>query len=127
MMRADEDVLHEIGADEAPRVLVLGKADLISVERRAELANRHADAVLVSALTGEGLTDLTTRIENEFARTLRTVELMIPYDEGGRLAELHHLAGDLEREETPQGVRVLARLPVTAAERYEPFALNGSR
>jgi GTPase len=127
MMRAVEDVLHEIGADEAPRVLVLGKADLISVERRAELANRHPDAVLVSALTGEGLTDLTTRIEDEFARTLRTVELMIPYDEGGRLAELHHLAGDLEREETPQGVRVLARLPVTVAERYEPFALNGSR
>ncbi|MFL5831611.1 MAG: GTPase HflX [Solirubrobacteraceae bacterium] len=127
MMRAVEDVLHEIGADEAPRVLVLGKADLISVERRAELANRHADAVLVSAVSGEGLTDLTARIEDEFARTLRTVELMIPYDEGGRLAELHHLAGDLEREETPQGVRVLARLPVTVAERYEPFALNGSR
>jgi GTPase len=127
MMRAVEDVLHEIGADEAPRVLVLGKADLISVERRAELANRHPDAVLVSAVTGEGLTDLTTRIEDEFARTLRTVELMIPYDEGGRLAELHHLAGDLEREETPQGVRVLARLPATVAERYEPFALNGSR
>jgi GTP-binding protein HflX len=83
--------------------------------------------VLVSALTGEGLDDLTARIEDEFARTLRTVELMIPYDEGGRLAELHHLAGDLEREETPQGVRVLARLPVTVAERYEPFAMNGSR
>jgi GTP-binding protein HflX len=127
MMRAVEDVLHEIRADEAPRVLVLGKADLITVERRAELANRHPDAVLVSALTGEGLSDLTTRIEDEFARTLRTVELMIPYDEGGRLAELHQLAGDLEREETPQGVRVLARLPVTVAERYEPFALNGSR
>jgi GTPase len=127
MMRAVEDVLHEIGADEAPRVLVLGKADLISDERRAELANRHPDAVLVSALSGEGLTELTTRIEDEFARTLRTVELMIPYDEGGRLAELHHLAGDLEREETPQGVRVLARLPATVAERYEPFALNGSR
>jgi GTP-binding protein HflX len=127
MMRAVEDVLHEIGADDAPRVLVLGKADLIGDEHRAELRNRHPGSVLVSALTGEGLDDLTARIEDEFARTLRTVELMIPYDEGGRLAELHHLAGDLEREETPQGVRVLARLPVTVAERYEPFAMNGSR
>ncbi len=125
MMQAVEDVLHEIGADEAPRVLVLGKADLVDDERRTELANRHPDAVLVSALSEEGLTDLTERIEEEFARTLRTVELMIPYDEGGRLAELHHLAGDLEREETPDGVRVLARLPATIAARYEPFALNG--
>jgi GTP-binding protein HflX len=126
MTRAVEDVLHEIGADEAPRVLVLGKADLVDDERRTELANRHPDAVLVSALTGEGLTDLTERIEEEFARTLRTVELMIPYDEGSRLAELHQLAGDLEREETADGVRVLARLPATIAARYEPFALNGS-
>ncbi len=125
MMRAVEDVLHEIGADEAPRVLVLGKADLVDSERRVELANRHPDAILASALTGEGLPELTERIEDEFARTLRTVELMIPYDEGGRLAELHHLAGDLEREETPEGVRVLVRLPATVAARYEPFALNG--
>ncbi len=125
MMRAVEDVLHEIGADEAPRVLVLGKADLVDEDRRVELANRHPDAVLSSAVTGEGLPELTERIEDEFARTLRTVELMIPYDEGGRLAELHHLAGDLEREETPEGVRVLVRLPATVAARYEPFALNG--
>ena len=72
MTRAVEDVLHEIGADEAPRVLVLGKADLVDEERRVELANRHPDAVLVSAVTGEGLPELTERIEDEFARTLRT-------------------------------------------------------
>ena len=76
-------------------------------------------------MTGEGLPELTERIEDEFARTLRTVELLIPYDEGGRLAELHELAGDLEREDTPEGVRVLVRLPATVAARYEPFALNG--
>lgn len=125
MMGAVDDVLHEIGADEAPRLLILNKADLIDDDRRSELAHRHPDAILVSAATGEGLPELTERIEEEFARTLRTVELMIPYDEGGRLAELHHLAGDLEREETPEGVRVLARLPATVAARYAPFALNG--
>ena len=32
-------------------------------------------------------------------------ELLLPYDEGGRLAELHELAGDLVREDTPGGVR----------------------
>ena len=77
-------------------------------------------------MTGEGLETLTDRIEQEFARTLQSVELLIPYEDGNRLAELHHLAGDLEREETPDGVRVLARLPATVAARYRPFAL-GSR
>jgi GTPase len=126
MTRAVEEVLHEIDAEEAPRILVLGKADLIDDDRRAELGHRHPDAILVSAVTGEGLDTLTDRIEQEFARTLQSVELLIPYQDGNRLAELHHLAGDLEREETPEGVRVLARLPATVAARYRPFAL-GSR
>ena len=65
--------------------------------------------MLVSALTGEGLEELGERIEAEFARALRDVELLLPYREGGRLAELHEVAGDLEREDTPEGVRVKAR------------------
>ena len=124
MIKAVEDVLGEIGVVEAPRVLVLAKADQIDDERRAELAHRHPDAVLVSAHTGEGIESLMQRIESEFARTLAPVELLVPYAEGGRLAELHELAGDLEREDTPDGVRVLARLPAEIAARYAPFVLS---
>jgi len=44
------------------------------------------------------------------------------------VAELHALAGDLEREDTAEGVRVVARLPATVAERYERFvAPNGAQ
>jgi GTPase len=127
MTAAVEDVLAEIGAVSAPRVLVLSKADLIDDQRRSELARRHPDAVLVSAVSGEGIEALTERIEDEFASTLREVELLIPYDEGGRLAELHELAGDLERDDTPEGVRVVARLPAAVAARYQPFALGENR
>jgi GTP-binding protein HflX len=124
MTHAVEDVLHEIGADEAPQVLVLAKADRMDADRRAELVHRHPGAVLVSALTGEGLDGLIERVEEEFARTLKPVELLIPYDEGARLAELHEIAGDLEREEMPDGVRVAARLPATVAARYSSFAVT---
>jgi GTP-binding protein HflX len=124
MTGAVEDVLHGIGADDAHRVLVLGKADLIDEDRRAELAHRHPGAVLVSAVTGEGLETLVTRIEDEFARTLQEVELLIPYEEGARLAELHEIAGDLEREDTSAGVRVVVRLPAAVAARYGQFALS---
>jgi GTP-binding protein HflX len=124
MTRAVDDVLHEIAADEAPRLLVLAKADRVDAERRAELAHRHADALLVSAVTGEGVPALIERIQVEFARRLLDVELLVPYEEGGRLAELHELAGDLEREDTPDGVRVSARLPASVAARYAPFTLS---
>jgi GTP-binding protein HflX len=125
MIAAVDDVLNEIGADQAPRVLLLGKVDLVDEERRGELELEHPGSLSVSAVTGEGLDALRERIEEEFARTLEPVELLIPYDEGGTLAELHELAGDLIREDTPDGVRVLARLPAGVAPRYARLTLTG--
>jgi GTP-binding protein HflX len=127
MLRAVDSVLEDIGAGSRPRILVLNKADLLTEERREELFFQHPDGVLVSAVTGEGIEALAERIADEFERQLRPVELLLPYDEGGRLAELHDVAGDLEREDTPEGVRVRARLPRTVAERFAAFSVNGAR
>ncbi|HZB76495.1 MAG TPA: GTPase HflX [Solirubrobacteraceae bacterium] len=126
MTRAVEQVLAAIVPEEQPRLLVLNKADAIDEERRHELAFRHPEAVLVSALTGEGLDVLGERIAAEFERTLRDVELLVPFSEGGTLSELHAVAGDLEREDTEAGVRVSARLPSVVAERYDRYAVNGN-
>jgi GTP-binding protein HflX len=125
MTRAVEDVLEEIGAGDQPRLLVLNKVDALDDERRRELGFRHPDGMPVSAATGEGLEELGERVQEEFDRRLQPVDLLLPYEEGGRLAELHEVAGDLEREDTADGVRVKARLPATLAARYERFAVNG--
>jgi GTP-binding protein HflX len=126
MLRAVDSVLDEIGAGGSPRLLVLNKADVLDDERREELRFAHPDGIAVSALTGEGLDALGERIEQSFQETLRPVDLLLPFDEGGRLAELHELAGDLERVDTAEGVRVRGRVPATVAERYARFAVaNG--
>ena len=125
MLSAVEDVLQEIGAGEVPTVLALNKADLIDAERRRELSFRFPKAVQVSAATGEGLDDLREAIEARFLATLRPMELLVPYGEGGSLSELHDVAGEVEREDTPEGVKVRARVPAVAAARFERFALNG--
>jgi GTP-binding protein HflX len=125
MTRAVEDVLEEIDAGDSPRLLVLNKADLLDDERRRELDFRHPEAVLVSAVTREGLEELGERIAIEFERTLRDVELLVPFSEGGTLSELHDVAGDLERKDTPEGVLINARLPAVVAERFDRYAVNG--
>jgi GTP-binding protein HflX len=127
MTRAVEDVLEEIGVGDQPRILVLNKADLLDGDRRHELAFRHADASLVSAVTGEGLEELQERIADEFERTLRDVELLVPFADGGTLSELHDVAGDLERTDTADGVLIQARLPSVVADRFDRFAVNGDR
>jgi GTP-binding protein HflX len=122
MLRAVEDVLEEIGAGDRERLLVLNKADALDDERRRELAFRHPEGILVSALTGEGVVELGERIVAEFDKRLVDLELLVPYAEGGLLSELHELAGDLDREDTPDGVRVTIRLPRPVAARFERYA-----
>jgi GTP-binding protein HflX len=124
MMRAVDDVLDEIGAGDQPRLLVLNKADAIDDERREELRFRHPEGILVSALTGEGLDVLGERVERAFRETLRSVDLLLPFDQGGRLAELHDIAGELDRTDTAEGVRVRGRVPATVAERFARFDVS---
>jgi GTPase len=123
MKAAVEETLEEIGAGEQPRLLVLNKADLLDEDARRELRLHNPQATLISAATGEGLAELEQRIEAELAHTLRPLELLVPYADGGSLAELHELAGDVTREDTAEGVRVRALVPARLAERFARFAV----
>jgi GTPase len=118
-------VLDEIGAGERPRLLVFNKIDLLGEEERARLLVGRRDVVGISAETGEGIDELRDRIAAEFERTLEPMELLVPYSEGSRLAELHELAGDLERTDRSDGVLVHARVPAALAHRFTEFAVNG--
>jgi len=125
-MKAVDAVLEEIGAGEKPRLLVLNKADLLSEEGRREVALSHPGAVIVSAVDGEGLEELRGRIEVAFEETLADVELLIPYADGGRLHELHEVAGDLERDDREDGVLVHAKVPVAELHRFSDLSTNGT-
>ncbi|MCW2967768.1 MAG: hflX, partial [Solirubrobacteraceae bacterium] len=108
-----------------PRLLVLNKVDALDERQRTELANRHREVVMVSALTGEGLDDLADRIDEAFKATMRPMDLLLPYSEGARLAELHEIAGEMERTDTPEGVRVHALVPAGVVHSFERFSTNG--
>jgi GTP-binding protein HflX len=123
MQHAVEQTLEEIGAGERPRLLVLNKIDLLDADARAELRLRHPDAVLVSGASGEGQQELGERLERELLHTLRPVHLLVPYADGGSLAELHEIAGEVSRENTAEGVRVDAMVPARLAERFARFAV----
>jgi GTP-binding protein HflX len=123
MRAAVDQVLGEIGAGERPRVLVLNKIDLLGDDERQDLRLRHPGAVLVSGHTGEGLDELRARVERELAHTLRPMKLLVPYANGGQLAELHDLAGELRRQDTPEGVLVRALVPEHAVDRFSRFAV----
>ena len=125
MIDAVDDVLTEVGASERPRLLAFNKVDLLDDEHRRALSFRFPRAVQLSGETGEGLDDLREAVEGRFLASLRPMELLLPYEEGGTLSELHDLAGELERTDTAEGVRVRARVPAAVAPRFERFSMNG--
>jgi GTP-binding protein HflX len=120
--RAVAAVLHEIGADDLPLELVLNKIDAVDSLRRRRLGNRFPDALQVSALTGEGLEALRERVAERFADRFEAVRLFLPYQDGGKLAELYALGAPIEeREDQPEGVLVRARLPRRELRRFARY------
>ena len=119
---AVEAVLAEIGAAELPLELVLNKIDQVDPLRRRRLANRFPGSVEISALTGEGLDALRARIAERFGERLRSVRLLVPYDQGKVLTELYECGAPIEeRLDTAEGVVVVAQLPHREVARFAPY------
>jgi GTP-binding protein HflX len=126
--KAVGDVLHEIGAGELPIVIVLNKIDRVDPLGRRRLTNRLPDAPQVSALTGEGLEQLKGELARRFEDRWERVRLLVPYADGGRLAELYALGAPIEeRKDTEEGVLVIARLPRRELPRFAPYLVAESR
>ena len=128
MRAAVEDVLAEIGVTEAPVELVVNKVDLVDPLRRRRLANRFPEALQVSAETGEGLAELRERLAHRFDERFESVRMLLPYDQGARLAELYALGAPIqERVDQPEGVFVRAHLPRRELPRFAPYLLADAR
>jgi GTPase len=125
MIAAVTGVLHDIGADELPIELVLNKVDAADETRRRALSNRYPEALQVSALTGEGMDELRARVADRFADLFEPVRLLLPYQDGGKLNELYALGAPIEqREDTSEGVLVVARLPRREINRFARYLVG---
>ena len=126
-LRAVNAVLDEIGAQELPVEIVMNKIDAVDALHRRRLANRFPDALQVSARSGEGLGALRARVAERFEHRFETVDLLVPYSEGGKLAELYALGPPIEsRSDREDGVLIRARLPARDLRRFAPFLVAGS-
>ena len=106
-------VLNELGASGKQVVEVLNKAD----QAPTPIFLEPADAVLISAKTGQGLDQLRQVISQRIARLRHQVELVIPYDKGAVLSLIHQ-KGQVEAEEyTETGTKVTCLLDAALYQR----------
>jgi GTP-binding protein HflX len=120
-----EEVLGNLGIDEtrgAPRLEVLNKIDLLAAEARTILENqlaRRTGAVAVSALTGEGLADLSHAIACQLSRPMDAVQLTVPLSDGADLAWLYANGQVLTREDDEASAHLLVQLEPADLARFE--------
>lgn len=83
-----EQLIHELGADQTPRIEVFNKCDLWTGDIRP-----HGDGrVSISAKTGEGVPELLAAIGKVLDNGARRVTIHLPYDKGGILEALYREA-----------------------------------
>lgn len=99
-IKACENVLEEIGAAEIPRIMVLNKAD------KAENLPVYRNSIIISALTGEGISLLKDEILKRLKANLDFITLDVPYSRGDVMSLIHKLAKDSSIEYLPECAKV---------------------
>ncbi len=104
--------LEEIHADHIPVLTALNKIDRLDDPGAARLAmDAFPNAVAISALRREGLSDLLEAVQGQLYELYTPLEVLLPYQEGS-LISLFHNQGEVERlEHSSDGVRIRGRLP----------------
>ena len=106
------ETLEEIGAADIPILTVYNKIDLLNSDEIADLKEiAEPNSIFISALSGEGLSELAEAIAIGSYQTFVHVKIKLPYSEG-RLVSLMHEKGhvrDMQHQE--DGILIDGMLP----------------
>ncbi|HEY4941340.1 MAG TPA: GTPase HflX [Rhizomicrobium sp.] len=118
-------VLADLGLetdDERPLIEVLNKIDLVEPEVRAGLLAGNAKSgggpVAVSALSGEGLSQLLRRFEAELTRANIRYRLTLSHADGEGLAWAYRHAQVLGRTDKAKGVELILAVDPQSVDRF---------
>jgi GTPase len=121
-------VLHDLGVDARPRLHVLNKSDRLSTEERAALTSSHAhrqQAVVTSAITGQGLQELLARIDQAMpVDPLIRLRLRLPLSDGRNFSLVQAGGRVLHCEVLGEHLLLEAEIPQSLAQRLDEFAVG---
>ena len=124
-MQVTCEVLEEIGAGDVPWILVLNKIDKLAQTEREELLKEFPAALLVSTKDPADVRRVRDAIIGAFEADMTEVDLVVPYDAGSAIGEVHkvHVISESYEED---GVHYRVRAPESAIERIRAM-LGSSR
>ncbi|TSD98814.1 GTPase HflX [Gordonia rubripertincta] len=110
------EIVAEEKAEAPPELLVINKIDAIDGNRLTELRGAvGADAVFVSARTGEGLPELFDRLREFVGREDVELTIEVPFSRGDIVSRIHSEGEVLTSEHTESGTTMKVRVPAAFA------------
>ena len=119
--------LEEIEASHIPVITVVNKIDLLPEPEKAPyLLTAFPDAVAISALKGNGINDLLSKVKDSLFEQYISMRVFLPFKEGA-LISLFHESGEIKNIESHRkGVLIEGKIPGRLSARFQPFISTGS-
>lgn len=114
-------VLHDIGANRVRELVVFNKIDAVDGAALGRLRALHPDARFISSMTGAGVDGLLEAVVDGLRAATVELDLLIPYERGDVLAELHTSGDVVVQHHNDEGTEVKVRLPHDTASRFRTF------
>ena len=120
--QAVQETLEEIGASHIPMITALNKVDqLKNPENARKTLQDFQKSVAISALTGSGIPDLLSLVQEELFESFIGIDVRLPYKEGALISLFHEL-GQVERVEHERGgVQMQGRIPGRLMAQFSPW------
>lgn len=121
-IRIVEQVLEELDAKGKPILLVFNKLDKLRPAQRLRMAHQRRAAVMVSALTGEGLDKLREAMAEKLATAWEKVTVRLPYERADLRALVLRRGRLLKESYGQKGMTLKAQLPPKLLGQIREFA-----
>jgi GTP-binding protein HflX len=118
---AVNSVLAEIGAGKKPTLMVFNKIDRANATApRTLLKEQFPHAVEISAVTGEGVSNLLAELGTQLRPTREFLELRVPHEQAAVIARLHQVGQVIERRYNGKTAKFKVRIP---PQHHDEFAV----
>jgi GTP-binding protein HflX len=122
---AVNSVLEEIGAGKKPTLMVFNKIDRANgTASRILLKEQFPHAVEISAVNGEGVSNLLAELGTQLRPTREFLELKIPHEQSAVIARLHKVGQVIERRYNGKTAKFKVRIPPHFHEEFSPFIVR---